>query len=447
MRALALALALALAPSRAVANPLDMYGFGARGISLGGAVGADIADPYAAYYNPAGLVRLRGLRIDLGYQHSAASLRTDGRDNGVGASHGVVGGIAAPGRAFGVPFAFGIAFHFPDARLSQVLTPPQPQPRWELYGMRTQRMVVVAALAISPVRWLHLGGGVAFMASTDGGVSIGGRISATNPDTTALTHTVDADLTAIRYAHFGAQAELGRGVSLGVTFRDEFRLSLALRAALRGQITIGPADNPRSFAIPGAYTLNSRTVAGFQPRQVVASAAWQINERWRVGADLTWNQWSRFEDPTAALDVALDLVIPAGIGIATPAVPAATQRVSPAFRDTFTPRVGVQYQAPIGHHRLELRAGYHWDPSPAPDQRGVTTFLDADRHVVAVGCGLTLRQLGAVIPGGVTLDAFASAQILESRTVMKSDPTDPTGDFVADGYAISAGLNAAVSFR
>jgi hypothetical protein len=30
---------------------------------------------------------------------------------------------------------------------------------------------------------------------------------------------------------------------------------------------------------------------------------------------------------------------------------------------------------------------------------------------------------------------------------MKDDPTDRTGDFVADGYVLSAGLNAAVSFR
>jgi long-chain fatty acid transport protein len=447
MRGLCLVAAIALAPSWARANPLDMYGFGARATALGGAVGADISDPYAVYYNPAGLVRLRGLRVDLGYQYNAPTLRTDGRDNGVAASQGVVGGIAAPGRAFGVPFAFGIGFHFPDARLSQVLTPPQPQPRWELYGMRTQRMVVVAALAISPLRWLHLGGAVAFLASTDGGVSIDGRISATNPDTTALRHTVDADLTAIRYVHLGAQAELGRGVSLGVSYRDEFRISLALRASLRGQITLGPADNPRSFAISGAYTLNSRTLAGFQPRQVTASASWQINERWRLGAALTWSQWSRFEDPTAALDVALDLVVPAGFGITTPAVPMATPRVQPGFQDTFTPRVGLQYQAPVGRHRLELRAGYHWDPSPAPDQGGVTTFIDVNRHVVALGCGLALRQLGAVIPGGITLDAFASAQILEARTVMKDDPTDRTGDFVADGYVISAGLNAAVSFR
>lgn len=446
MRAYALALAL-LAPASALANPLDMYGFGPRGAALGGAVGADIADPTAVYYNPAGLARLRGLSVEVGYQYAAPTLRTDGRDNGVEASHGVVGGVAAPGRVFGVPFALGVAFHIPDARLSQVLTPVQTQPRWELYGVRTQRLFIGAAIAITPLRWLHLGGGVAFMASTEGSIEISGRISATNPDTSALTHTVDADLTAVRYAHFGAQAELGRGVSLGVAYRDEFRLSLGLDAALQGQITIGPASNPRSFSIPGAYALRSQTLTAFQPRQVVASAAWQINPRWRVGVDLTWNQWSRYEDPTAALEVTLDLDIPPGLGVATPAVPAPTARVPLRFRDTLTPRVGISYDAPLGRHALALRAGYHWDPSPVPDQRGVTTLIDTDRHVVSVGLGLTLRRLGAVIPGAVSIQAYASTQILPSRAVEKDNPTDRTGDFVADGLVLSGGLSAAVSFR
>lgn len=447
MRALALTLAAVLSPAVVHANPLDMYGFGARGASLAGAVGADVSDPSAVYYNPAGLARLRGLRVDVGYQYSAPSLRTDGRDNGVEAAHGITGGVAAPGRVFGLPFALGVAFHIPDARLSQVLTPVQTQPRWELYGVRTQRLFIGAAVAISPLRWLHLAGGIAFMASTEGGIQIAGRISATMPDTSALTHTVDADLTAVRYAHFGAQAELGRGVSVGVTYRDEFRLSLGLDATLRGQITIGPADNPRSFAIPGAYALRSRTLTAFQPRQVTASAAWQINDRWRVGADLTWNQWSRYEDPTAALEVSLDLNIPPGLGVSTPVVPAPTPRVALGFRDTLTPRVGISYDAPLGRHSLALRAGYHWDPSPVPDQRGVTTLIDADRHVASVGVGLILRALGAAIPGAVVIDAFASTQLIPARVVQKDDPTDRTGDFVADGAVWSAGLNASVGFR
>lgn len=445
--AFAVVLGALLGAAEARANPLDMYGFGPRGASLAGAVGADVSDVYAAYYNPAGLARLRGLRIDLGYQYASPRLRTDGRDNDVDPSRGVIGGIAAPGRVFGVPFAVGVAFHIPDERLSQVRTPLQSQPRWELYGVRLQRLYIAAALAISPVRWLRLAGGVAFMASTSGGVEVSGRISATNPSTTALTHAVDADLTAVRYAQFGAQADLGRGVSLGVTFRDEFRLDVGLDASLRGQITVGPADNPRSLAIPGAYALRSRTITAFQPRQVAMSAAWQITRRWRAGVDLTWNQWSRYEDPTAALDVSLDLDIPAGLGVARPVVPAPTARVALRFHDTLTPRVGISYDAPVGPHTIALRAGYFWDPSPVPEQTGATTLIDCDRHVVSLGVGATLRRLGAVLPGSLSIDAFAAVQLLTDRPTRKLDPTDPTGDFVASGYALSTGVNLAVGFE
>ncbi len=128
-------------------------------------------------------------------------------------------------------------------------------------------------------------------------------------------------------------------------------------------------------------------------------------------------------------------------------VPAPTPRVALGFRDTLTPRVGISYDAPLGRHSLALRVGYHWDPSPVPAPRGVTTFIDADRHVASVGAGLILRALGAVIPGAVAVDAFASAQLLPARVVRKDDPTDRTGDFVADGVVWSAGLSASVGFR
>ncbi len=446
----ALGLALALAPTLARANPVDMYGLGSRASALGGAVTADVGDTSAVYYNPAGLARLRGFRVDVGYFHAAPSLSLNGRDTGVAASHGLVAGVAAPGRVFGLPFAVGLSLHLPDDRISQVRAFPQTQPRWELYGVRLQRIYIAAMLAISPVRWLRLGGGVAFMAATRGSVDLTGVISITNGNETALTHAVDADLTAIRYAQVGAQADLGRGVTVGFTWRDAFQLELGIDLALRGRIVAGPAANPNSISVLGAYSLVSRTLTAYQPQQWALGAAWEINPRWRVMVDLTWARWSGYENPTSSLQTRLDLTVPTELTglLRVPAIPPSAPREAMRFHDTLIPRVGVEFTVPWGgRHALQVRAGYAWDPSPVPAQAGVTSFYDSDRHTVSAGLGLTLRRLGAVVPGAVRVDAHAALQILPDRAFARGSPTDPTGDVVAGGLVPAVGATASMEFE
>lgn len=449
MRALAFTVALSLVPLAARANPVDMYGMGSRASALGGAVTADVGDTSAVYYNPAGLARLRGLRIDLGYFHAAPMLSLNGADTGVSSSHGLVAGIAAPGRVFGLPFAFGLALHLPDDRVSQVRAFPQTQPRWELYGVRLQRIYIAAMLAISPVRWLRLGGGVAFMASTRGAVDLSGVISITNGAETNLSHAVDADLTAIRYAQFGAQADLGRGVSVGFTWRDSFNLDLTIDLALRGRIVAGPVSNPNSINVLGTYALASRTLTAYQPQQWVVGASWEINPRWRVLLDVSWVRWSGYENPTSSLQTSLDLRIPTELTglLRVPAIPASAPREAMRFHDTVVPRVGAEFTIPWGgRHAAQVRAGYVYDPSPVPEQPGVTSFFDSDRHTVSAGFGLTLRRLGAVVPGTVRVDLHAAVQLLPRREFNRGTPTDPTGDVVASGVVPSLGATTSVEF-
>ncbi len=445
----ALCLALFALPSAARANPLDMYGFGARSASLAGAVSADVRDTSAVYYNPAGLARLRGLRVDLGYFHAEPSLSINGRDTGVAPSHGLVGGIAAPGRVFGLPFAVGVALHLPDDRLSQVQAVPQSQPRWELYGVRLQRLYIAAMVAVAPVRWLRLGAGVAFMAATRGSVDISGVISVTNQDETSLTHTVDVDLAAVRYAQAGAQVDLGRGVTVALSWRQRFALDLTIDLALRGRIVAGAVDDPRSIVVPGTYRLASHTVAAYQPEQWVLGGAWVINPRWRVMVDLTWARWSSYENPTSSLTTSLDLRIPPELTgtLRVPSIPPSAAREPTRFHDTLVTRVGAEYTAPVGRHSLSARAGYAYDPSPVPEQPGVTNFVDSDRHVVTLGGGLTLRRLGAVLPGALSFDAYAAVQILPERAFAKASPVDPVGDFTAGGVVVSAGGTVGVEFE
>jgi long-chain fatty acid transport protein len=438
-----------LLPASVSANPLDMYGFSSRSSALAGAVSADVHDTSAVYYNPAGLTRLPGLRIDLGYFYAQPFLNFNGQDTGVAASHGVTGGIATPGRVFGLPFGFGIAFHIPDDRLSQNRALPQSQPRWELYDVRLQRLYIAAMVAISPVRWLRIGGGIAFMAATRGTVDITGNISAINPSDTSLTHSVDVDLSSVRYPQVGVQADLGRGVTLGFTWRDSFNLDLTINLALRGRIFAGAIDDPNSIVIPGTYQLATHTLAAFQPQQWVLGGAWVINPRWRVMLDVTWSRWSAYPNPTAELRTSLDLVVPPALSstLRVPAMQPSAVREPMRFHDTAITRIAGEYTAPVGRHSVSARMGYAYDPSPVPEQPGVTNFADSDRHIVTLGAGLRLHNLGTVLPGSLLIDVHTAMQFVPTRTFAKTSPIDPVGSYTAGGFVASAGITMGVQFE
>lgn len=121
--------ALAGWSSAAQASVPDSYGFGSRSSALAGATAADAADFSATYYNPAGLVEAPGVEVSIGYACVAQQLRIDGRDNYVAPVRGLVGGVVAPGRLFGIPFAFAVATHLPDDGVSFIYARRQEVPR------------------------------------------------------------------------------------------------------------------------------------------------------------------------------------------------------------------------------------------------------------------------------------------------------------------------------
>ena len=445
--AMTASLAAFVASRGAFASPAGTYGFGSRSSALEGAVTADVQDFSANYYNPAGLVRGDRLRIDLGYFYASHALRTNGRDNHVDPAHGLIGGIVAPGRVFGLPFAFGLAIHLPDDRISRSRSLPQAQPRWELYDNRVQLISIAANLAISPVRWLRLGGGISFVSSTRGRLDIYGSIAYPNADASDLRHTVDADLVSVRYPQAGIQVDVLPSLTLALAYRGSFQLALSIDAVVDGQIVLGRPSDPGATRIAGRYSLASNSVAVFLPQQAVAGASWRPLPGLTVLADLTWVNWSTYVNPSAHLDVGLDLRIPPEVtGLMVPSLPPPTEVLPANFHDTFVPRVGVEYTRGVGRHSVSARVGYRYEASPVPEQRGGTNFLDSNRHAVSIGAGIVVRGLEPVLGGGLVFDIHGEGQFLESRAMHKDDPADPVGDYTIAGEVWTAGATMGVLF-
>jgi len=423
----------------------DSYGFGSRSTAMAGAVSADVVDFSSAYYNPAGAVGAPGIEVGVGYMYNAQRLNVGGLDNAVDDVRGIVAGLVAPGELFGVPFAFTLGLHLPDDGLSYIKARRQGVPRWELYDTRAQLLFLAAALAVRPVEWLELGGGIAYLSATRGSFGIRGRADIISPFQSKLEHQVDADLTAVRFPHFGARLSWQGWGALAITYRGQSNLDLSIDALLDGTVDFAGID------VPLVYGLEARTIAAFTPQQAVVGLSLQRVEDLHVNVDVTWVNWSAYESPTAQIAASLDVRPPPGTPVSLPDEPLPAVAIAPAFSDQVVPRFGIEYRgAAFGplrelrddHRRLfelPLRAGYVFEPPPVPDQTGLTNLIDTDRHTVTVGLGLVVNKPFIELPGSIELDVHGMFSFLPERRVIKDNPADFVGDYTAGGHMFGGG--------
>ncbi|MFO0615307.1 MAG: outer membrane protein transport protein [Polyangiaceae bacterium] len=431
---------VALAPSTALAHEPWTYGFGSRPAAMGGAVAADTTDFSANYYNPAGLAGDTGLRLSIGYEYAINNLYANDRDSGVDPVHGLAFGVAAGGKVFGLfPLAIGIAAHIPDDGLSRVTALREGVPRWELYDSRAAVLFLTANAAIRPVDWLELGGGVSFLAATEGRFEITGTAKALSPFDSHLRHQVDANLTSVRYPEAGLRFHLGRGADVALVYRHETKLELSLDALLHGDIDFG------GIGVPLTYTLESRTVAAFLPAQLVVGTSLHPVKDLHVNADLSYVHWSGYDSPTAKTTASLRAKPPPEVAVDLPADVQPTTPIPPAFEDRVVPRLGVEWFVPgldeRAFARVALRAGYVFEMSPVPPQSGLTNFMDADRHTFSFGAGAVMRQ------PNVSLDLHFAYSHLPERITLKKDPADLVGDYRQRGEMLSFGATLGAGFR
>lgn len=409
---------------------------------MGGAISADVSDFSANYYNPAGLADDDGLRLGFGYFWAENILRIDDQDAGVKASHGFTFGLAAAGDVFDVPIAIGIATHVPDEGLSRITALKQEVPRWELYDNRSSVLYLAANLAISPWEWLSIGGGLSFLASTRGRFEITGVGDLLAPYDSQLRHEVDVDLSSVRYPQVGALVHLSKAASVAVVYRGETSLDLQLTGTIDADLTVAGVN------VPLLYELQARTIQAFLPQQLVVGVSLQPVPSLHVNADVTWVNWSSYDNPTAKTIASLSAEVPDGFPIELPEDVKDTVLDDPGFSDRIVPRVGLEWFLPIlgadgkeGLVRVPLRAGYVFELSPIPPQTGNTNFVNADRHTASFGAGIEVPVVG------LALDLHGAFSILPETVTEKRSPVDLVGDYRAEGEMVNAGATLRGAFK
>ena len=423
------------------ANPLDIFGFGARGQGLGGAYTAQVDDFSGNYYNPAGLASQEGLRLELGYAFHQPLMRINGADVGVDPSKGLQGGVVLCGPLAGRKFGASVGLYLPDGVVSRIRALPENQPRFVMVDNRPQRLVITTSVALELFEDFFVGGGVTFLANTRGVVDITGDVAFFDAENTELRSALDVELNSVRYPTIGVSYRPGKHWRFGLTWREEFVLSMDMNVRVSGDIINDENLDEREVVVPDAsflmHALNSNL---FSPRQLALGVAYE-DESWHVAMDVLWMQWSRFSAPTATLNFDLDL---GGLPFKIPPQPVPSD---PGFSDIVVVRLGGEVRALRGHWgELDVRLGYGLEPTPVPAQRGTSNYIDDLKHSFSVGLGINLRSLEPIMDKGINIGLSLQGIWLPQFAISKDNPADTIGNYVADGFSLGGTLTTSLLF-
>jgi long-chain fatty acid transport protein len=432
----ALIVLLTIAPAAARANPADMFGFGARGMAMGGAMTAAADDATANYYNPAMLARLDTIRIELGYQAALPFLTTDGQDNHVDSARGTDIDIAVPGELYGARFTVGAMILLPDQAVTRLRELSAQQPRWALYDNLPQRLVFGANAALALGDRVTVGGGISYMAATKGTVNLRGLVGFPQPERSNLDLAIDVDLDTIRYPEAGIWVRAADWLDLAASYRGGFVLTIDLAFRLQGDIGL-PGQPP--VVQNGHVFLRTTSQDLYQPAEYTVGGLARVSPKLKISADLSYHRWKTYENPSAHIDPP-DIDVGQFQGMVN--IPPFPPLPPPGFHDIWVPHLGAEWIArEDDDHRWIARGGYVYEPSPAPEQTGESNFIDNDKHTFSAGLGLTLRHgLGEIIPRPVDFDLGVGFTELVPRDHHKMSPIDPIGDYRSGGHVIMMGI-------
>jgi long-chain fatty acid transport protein len=105
----------------------------------------------------------------------------------------------------------------------------------------------------------------------------------------------------------------------------------------------------------------------------------RLNPRWAVMADVTWTNWSRFEE----LRVEYDNLLPDTV-------------VQQNWDDAFRYCVGVTYTM---NDAWKFRTGFAYDESPVPDAFRTPRIPDEDRTWLSFGVAHRISPVGTIDVG------------------------------------------------
>jgi long-chain fatty acid transport protein len=374
----AIVLVLALSSATARASTPDLFGMGARSGALAGTGAADAEGYDAAYLNPAGLVGPTRRRLTVGYVGARYHLSLLDQARVVPRTDGLIIGAALPLPFGGVlkdRLALGLAFYFPVGVVTRARDPFPDEPRLALLDNRTGTVSILIGAGARVHQRVTIGAGVLALAALVGTIAL-------TADPAGRITTVSEEQLVTGYAPVaGVRVEAAPWLRLGAALRGESKSEYDLRVvnSLGSRI---PVELP---------TLHLAGTAQFDPLQIAVEAALRARPWLTVEVGVTWKHWESYANP---------------IENATKGAP---PQPPPGYHDTGVPRLAVEALGRWGRLGLAGRAGYFYEPTPAPSNAMV--LIDADRHALTLGGALEWH--GPMF--SLALDLFGQLHLLDGE--------------------------------
>jgi hypothetical protein len=428
-RRLAAALAAAgvalLSPAKARASALDVHGFGPAGVAEINARSARADDGTAAFYNPGGLGKGSGYRVEITATGGISALAAQDKALPLESPFGIALALDATiplGEPIGDRIRFGFGGYFLPSSALRLIARRTDEPLFPYFDNRTQRLVLIPALAVRITGALSIGAAVNVLGGVIGSADVRpGASGAAEP-------RIEVEASTRAAVNLGARFDPAPGVRLGLTYRQRF--SVPARVATTALIGGVPLD----------VDIDVRE-ALFDPGTVVVGSSFDWG-RATFEIDASYSAWSSYEGPFVKVDAELP-----GVRIGSDPVPA-------LFRDTVSLRGAATYRVDLGRRaELTARAGAGFEPSMMTNaQQGRTNLADGDKAFFGLGATLELREIlpktfrigvgasGQIVAGYEQAKRACAGQPCPINSVAGPDAADPGAGISNPGYpALRAG--------
>jgi long-chain fatty acid transport protein len=402
-----LALVAVLFATAALAQPMDLYGFGPRATAMGGTQAAAQHDFSAAYYNPALLdtgsaglgfgygdpkMWLHQTSPALGSQKLSDQLPVDYSGLSVGAAipmRGLLKDKVTLGFAIYVPTRHVFRSHAIDENTAYFLR----------YDNSPERFQLALSLSIRPFEWLSIGGGAQVLSNYSG-----------SADFTAVLGTMGPGRVTSRSLGSEVFGAYGPMAGFAVGPFKHVRVMGFWRGEMKATYTQPISVDLGTF---GQLAVNVSGVTEYAPHQAGLGVAIDLLDgKLLLGVDGAWEHWSA----TPMLVPTISITLPKTLTDLGFDKSVLSKDLEMGFSDTFVARVGGEYL--MFDDRLKLRAGYAFRPTPAPAQTGQTNFLDTDAHLISAGAGWSFDD-PLQMAKSLSVDGAAQLTLLKTTDVNK----------------------------
>lgn len=357
-------------PATLPASPAEQFGLGAESQALAG-TGASYATGFSSTFsNPALLAADPSRQLALGLHSANFQLSTSDPAAGALDDHAraLQLGVTAP-LGFPDPVAdrlvLGLGVSTAGPRIARVAILDETRPQFPLLARRADSLNSTFGLGARLSEEFYAGIGAMVLAGLRGRIEIDAGTQAGSAE-----NVTDDELVLAGAPIVGAAWQSESGLRLGLAYRGQLQASFDLLVTV---------ENLDLLTLP-PFHING--LAQIDPAQLALEAAYD-STAWLLVVGATFKRWS-------AID---------GFREATVRCPAeqpeceALREVAIELDDTLVPRLAAEHRLPLGKGATAaLRAGYFYEPTPLPPQRGNARLLDNPRHVVSVGYGILLTS-------------------------------------------------------